>query len=93
MLPINFKIMEISAQFIVLVPIVLGVVQVLKVSGLPSRWSPLLSLLLGVVGATLLIGGELRADILQGLAVGLSASGLWSGVKALATPTPDEDLG
>ncbi len=83
--------MEISAQFIVLVPIVVGVVQVLKVSGFPSRWAPLASLGLGVVGATLLIGGAFRADILQGLAVGLSASGLFSGVKALAT-SPEKDL-
>ena len=84
--------MEISTQFIILVPIVVGFVQVLKVSGVPSRWAPLLSVVLGVLGATVLIGGALRADILQGLMVGLTASGVFSGVKALLTPTPVEEV-
>jgi hypothetical protein len=73
--------MEISTQFLVLVPVVLGVVQVAKISGLDSRYSPALSLVLGVLGTYLV--GHLGAsqDIIQGLVVGLTASGLFSGAK------------
>lgn len=71
--------MEISAQFLVLVPIVLGLAQSIKVSGVNSRYLPLVSLTLGIGGVWLLSGS---LDILQGIMVGLSASGLWSGTKA-----------
>ena len=71
--------MEISPIFALLVPIVVGVVQVAKKSGLASKWAALLSLVLGV-GGTFLVVGHLA--VLEGLVVGLAASGLWSGVKA-----------
>ena len=72
--------MEVSIQFAILVPVILGVVQVAKVSGLKSRFAPLASLLLGVLG-TFVISGFGSVDIIQGLIAGLSASGLWSGAK------------
>lgn len=74
--------MEVSTQFLVLVPVVLGVTQVFKTVGLPSRFAPLVSLVLGVLGASLLGSGFSGSDIIQGIVAGLSASGLWSGVKA-----------
>lgn len=75
--------MEISTQFIVLVPVVLGVVQAIKVAGLSSRWSPLVSLVLGVAGSFVISGLDFNsASILQGIVAGLSAAGLWSGAKA-----------
>jgi len=70
-----------SVQFLILVPVVLGVTQVFKLTGLSSRWCPLVSLLLGVGGA-FLVGGVHAVNIIQGIVAGLSASGLWSGVKA-----------
>lgn len=73
--------MEISTQFLVLVPVVLGVVQIAKTSGIPSRFAPLTSLILGVAG-TIFLGDFSAASAIQGLIVGLSAAGLWSGVKA-----------
>ncbi len=76
--------MEISTQFLVLVPLVLGVTEVIKGVGLPSRFAPLCALILGVLGSVFLIGGEaINALILQGLIAGLSASGLWSSAKAV----------
>ena len=74
--------MDISIAFLVLVPVVLGVVQVFKIAGMTSRWAPLVSLVLGVAGAVFLIGGLDKVSALQGIIAGLSASGLWSGVKA-----------
>lgn len=70
--------MEISAQFLALVPIVLGVTQVIKKSGLSTRYAPLVSLVLGVVGVFVLGGETLSQVILSGLVVGLSSSGLYS---------------
>lgn len=70
--------MEISKEFLFLVPIVLGLVQTAKVSGLNTRYAPAIALALGVLG-TFLVG---QFDILQGLVIGLTASGLFSGTKA-----------
>ena len=73
--------MEISSQFLILVPVVLGITQVIKMTGLSSRYVPLLSLVLGMVGA-ILIGNLDSTSLLQGVIAGLSASGLYSGGKA-----------
>lgn len=70
--------MDISVSFIILVPIVLGLVQVAKISGLNSRWAALLAIALGI-GGTVFAGG---LNVLQGIVVGLSSAGLWSGTKA-----------
>jgi hypothetical protein len=73
-----------TVQFLVLVPLVLGVIQVFKLAGLSTRWSPLVALILGIGGA-FLIGGVHSVNVIQGLVAGLSAIGLWSGIKATAT--------
>lgn len=72
---------------VALVPIVIGLVQVCKIAGLPSRVAPMLSILLGVGASFLLpLDGNLGVIILEGIMVGLSASGLYSGAKATITP-------
>lgn len=77
------KKMEVSKEFLILVPVVVGVVQVIKTVGMPSKYAPLTSLILGVAGALFFIGGGVTGmNALQGVIVGLTASGLWSGVKA-----------
>ena len=73
--------MDISVQFLILVPVVLGVTEVFKRVGMTSRFAPLLSLLLGI-GGGFLLGGFTTVAALQGIIAGLSACGLWSGVKA-----------
>lgn len=74
--------MEITADFTILVPIVIGVVQVVKMVGLPARFTALTALLLGVAGAYVLIGGDVRDVVTQGLVAGLTASGLWSATRS-----------
>jgi len=71
--------MEITTQFAVLVPIVIALTQMIKGAGLSTRFAPVVSLVLGVL-STLVVG---QFDLLQGLMVGLTASGLFSGGKAI----------
>lgn len=72
--------MDVTVQFLVLVPIVVGLVEAIKQLGLSHRFAPLLSVVLGIVGA-MLIGTVDQASVIQGVIAGLTASGLWSGVK------------
>lgn len=67
----------------VLVPVVIGVVEVIKQAGnVSSRYAPLLSLVLGCLGVYLASGFALTgALVLEGIVVGLSAAGLYSGAK------------
>jgi len=63
--------------------VVVGVVQVAKTLGLPTRFAPLLAV---VVGVLIVLGLSLFqatfSVILTGVVVGLSAVGLFSGVRA-----------
>lgn len=78
--------MDITTQFLIAVPIVLGVVQAIKVAGLPTKWAPLTSIVLGIVAASVIGGWSFSGTIVvQGVIAGLSAAGLWSGVKTTIT--------
>lgn len=72
----------VSASFLALIPVVIGLTQVVKKVGLSNRYAPLASLVFGLLGAFLL-GGEATEVILAGVIVGLSASGLYAGTKAM----------
>jgi hypothetical protein len=83
------------AQAIAL-PVVTGLVEVAKQTGVPSKLAPLASLLLGVLVMVLLAwSGALEgmedpisgSTILGGLISGLGASGLYSGGKAVKEAT------
>lgn len=73
--------MEVSTGFMLLIPIVIGVMEAVKATGFPSRFAALGSLALGIAGA-FFIGGTIQDVVLQGLVVGLSASGLYSATRA-----------
>lgn len=77
--------MDITISFLTLVPITMGIVEVIKLVGLSKRFIPLLSLAVGVSSAVIL-GGEITGVIaLQGVIIGLTAVGLWSGVSNTVT--------
>jgi hypothetical protein len=69
------------------VPLIVGIVQVLKQAGLPSRFAGLVALALGGGGGFWL--GAATADVavpaavVAGLMTGLSASGAWSVTSAV----------
>lgn len=78
--------MEISTTFLVLVPIVMGVVEAIKALGLNSKFAPVMSIILGVIGVYLASGFVLSGPLaLEGIVVGLSAAGLYSGAKKTFT--------
>jgi type III secretory pathway component EscS len=70
------------------VPIIVALTQVFKLfEWVQDKYTPFISLLIGVVVTFLLADGwreDLGATILTGLLFGLAASGLYSGVKASA---------
>ncbi len=64
------------------VPILIALVSAAKTAGLPSRYAPLLSVVLGIVAFMLFATGYPLDKVFEGLLAGLAASGLYSGVKA-----------
>jgi len=65
------------------IPVIVGLVGVVKSWGFPSQYSVLAAMVFGVA-ASWLIGTPMPAFITQGIILGLSASGLYSGSKKLA---------
>jgi hypothetical protein len=74
----------ISAQQLALVPLVIGLVSVVKSVGLDSRWAPAASLALGVGLIFLVPAATFALTVLGGLVIGLAASGLYSTAKTTA---------
>jgi hypothetical protein len=81
---------------VAVVPIIVAIVQALKMTGkLPNKFAPLVSIAVGI-----LVGFIFRHDtqnlsqtILAGVIYGLSASGLYSGIKTTAHATPSDTNG
>ena len=87
----DFAAVELGA--VAIVPVILAVIQALKMVGLPNKFSPIASIALGVVIAFLFRheGGDLSQTILVGVTYGLSASGLYSGVKHTSETIQNQD--
>lgn len=60
----------------VLAPLTVGIVQVLKLSGLPARWLPAGAIVIGAIFGWFFVASS-SLGILAGLALGLSAVGLF----------------
>lgn len=72
-----------------LVPLVIGLVQLLKnakLTGEEHRFAPIISLLLGVGGAFLLPSETWQYTVLAGVTIGCIAAGVYSGVKTTVAP-------
>ncbi len=73
---------EFTIYGIALVPIITGMVQLLKMSGLPKKYAPFMSLLMGILaGYYYLAPDDPPRAIFLGIVIGLSAVGLYSGTK------------
>lgn len=70
---------------VALVPIIIGISEVAKRVGFPKKYVPVLNLALGVAAGFIYAApSNPKEAALVGIALGLSASGLYSGVKNVA---------
>jgi len=69
------------------IPIITGVVQALKMAFLPSKLAGLLSIILGLLFSFGTNHAVTVETTITGIVIGLSASGLYEGVKTGAEPT------
>ena len=77
---------------IVLIPVIIGLIELLKMYGLPKKLMPIFSLILGIAGGIFyLFPHDWRSGILGGIIMGLSASGLYSGSKTIVKKPPCDD--
>ena len=68
----------------VIIAVIVGLVELFKQAGLPKKASPLVAIAFGIAGGVIyLFPHDTKAGIFMGLVMGLSASGLYSGGKAL----------
>lgn len=77
---------------VAVVPIIVALVQVGKMMNMPNKYAPILSLGVGIL-ISFLFGGTLNIgqSVLSGILYGLSASGLYSGIKTTAHATKKEE--
>ena len=65
------------------VPVIIGLVEVCKRAGMDTRFASGLAVLLGVFFMGLWGEGVLSEQLFEGVIAGLTASGLYSGAKAV----------
>lgn len=70
-------------EMAVFIAVVVGLSQITKNVGLASKYVPLLNLAFGVILGVSFLSGDIKANVLQGLIIGLSASGLYDQSKLL----------
>lgn len=66
---------------LVLIPILIGLLEAIKRTGFNSKFIPILSIALGILIGIVYSGFDIKEGVLSGLFIGLSAVGLYSGVK------------
>ncbi|WMM23658.1 phage holin family protein [Tissierella sp. MB52-C2] len=71
---------------IAIIPLLIGILEVFKRVGLKDKYIPVVSVVLGVViGIGLFGDGDIKIGLVQGIFIGLSAVGLYSGTKNTLT--------
>ena len=77
------------------VGLIIGIAEIVKRLGLPTRFIPLVDLALGLISGicvyVLSKGYEWVSGVMIGLAIGLSACGLFSGIKNLTERETDDE--
>lgn len=74
--------MEFTSYDIAIIPIVVALVEVISRLGVPSKFLPLCAIVIGIAAGVFFIAPEsMPQAILSGIVVGLSAVGMYSGVK------------
>jgi hypothetical protein len=88
----NLDLSTVSASAVAIVPIIVALTQLLK-TWVDNKFAPLIAIGLGIL-ITLLADhntNDWSYSLLSGVVYGLSASGLYSGVKAVAHADDEED--
>ena len=65
------------------IPVILAITELVKRMGVPSKLAPIVAIILGIASAFLGANSYSIELALQGMALGLGASGLWSGSRAI----------
>lgn len=74
--------MDSSIYGVALLPIIIGLLEIVKMFKVPTKYIPLISLAIGILmGIFFIAPGEYPKAILLGIQLGLAAVGLHSGVK------------
>jgi len=76
--------LQLSPAIVVLVPIVIGLTALIKMY-IGTRFAPLVSLMFGIFASFMFPASTFGLTVLSGIVIGLSASGLYSGVKSVAS--------
>lgn len=67
---------------VIVIPFIVGLVELLKQLGLPSKLGALVSVVIGgLIGVIYVHPGDVAKGILLGVSLGLAASGLYSGTR------------
>lgn len=67
---------------IAIIPLLIGILEVFKKVGLKEKYIPIFSVVLGMfIGIGLFGNGDIKVGLVQGIFIGLSAVGLYSGTK------------
>lgn len=74
--------MDIAIYGVTVTAIIIGLMEVAKKLGLATKYVPVASVVLGMLAGCIYGTGDIKANILVGLAIGLSSCGLYSGTKA-----------
>lgn len=76
---------------VVLIPLIMGIVELLKRAGINKKLLPLISLVIGIgVGVVYVANFDWKQGVLVGAMLGLSASGLYSGSKNILEKSGDQ---
>lgn len=73
---------EVTPFMLALVPVIVGLVQLYKRYA-PAKFAPLVALFLGIIAGLYFSNADVGLAIVNGLVVGLTASGLYSQGKAV----------
>ena len=67
---------------IAIIPLLIGILEIFKKVGVNEKYIPVISVIAGIgLGIALFAAGDFKAGIIQGIYIGLSAVGLYSGTK------------
>ena len=76
------------------IALVMGLAEMVKKIGFPTKYIPLLDVVLGLTGGLVVYGYLMKYGLIKGfmigLAIGLSACGLFSGVKNIIEKSKEE---